>query len=77
MTAGDEKRVVDAVQKGLFIGGKWRESTSEATLDVEDPSTEQPLCAIADGTAEDATAALDAACDAAASWAATPRRERG
>ncbi len=77
MTAADEKRVVDAVQKGLFIGGKWRESSSGATFNVEDPSTEQTLCAVADGTAEDATAALDAACDAADAWAATPPRDRG
>jgi succinate-semialdehyde dehydrogenase/glutarate-semialdehyde dehydrogenase len=77
VTAADEKRVVEAVQKGLFIGGKWRESSSGATLQVEDPSTEQPICSIADGTAEDATAALDAACDAADAWAATPPRDRG
>ena len=69
--------MVEAVPKGLFIGGKWRESSSGATLEVEDPSTEQTLCAVADGTAEDATAALDAACDAAESWAATPPRDRG
>ncbi|HVV75323.1 MAG TPA: NAD-dependent succinate-semialdehyde dehydrogenase [Mycobacteriales bacterium] len=77
VTAADEKRVVDAVQKGLFIGGKWRESSSGATLNVEDPATEQTLCAVADGSAEDATAALDAACEAADSWAATPPRDRG
>ncbi len=77
MTAADEKRVVDAVPKGLFIGGKWRDSAVGATLGVEDPSTEQSLCAVADGTAEDAVAALDAACDAAEAWAATPPRDRG
>jgi succinate-semialdehyde dehydrogenase/glutarate-semialdehyde dehydrogenase len=77
VTAADEKRVIDAVPKGLFIGGKWRESSSGGSVDVEDPSTEQSLCAVADGTAEDAVAALDAACDAADSWAATPPRDRG
>jgi succinate-semialdehyde dehydrogenase/glutarate-semialdehyde dehydrogenase len=77
VTAADEKRVVDAAPKGLFIGGEWRDSTSGATLGIEDPSTEETLCSIADATAADATAALDAACDAAASWAATPPRDRG
>jgi succinate-semialdehyde dehydrogenase/glutarate-semialdehyde dehydrogenase len=77
VTAADERRVVDAVHKGLFIGGKWREGSSGDTVDVEDPSTEEALCAVADGTAEDAVAALDAACDAAESWAATPPRDRG
>jgi succinate-semialdehyde dehydrogenase / glutarate-semialdehyde dehydrogenase len=77
VTAADEKRVVDAAPKGLFIGGEWRDSSSGKTLEIEDPSTEESFCAVADATSEDAIAALDAACDAAASWAATPPRDRG
>ncbi|HEX3898699.1 MAG TPA: NAD-dependent succinate-semialdehyde dehydrogenase [Mycobacteriales bacterium] len=77
VTAVDEKRVIDAVPKGLFIGGEWRDSSSGATLGIEDPSTEESFCQIADATAEDAVAALDAACDAAEQWAATPPRDRG
>jgi succinate-semialdehyde dehydrogenase/glutarate-semialdehyde dehydrogenase len=61
----------------LFIGGQWRDGATGATLNVEDPSTQDALCAIADGTPADAVAALDAACDAAAAWAATPPRDRG
>ena len=77
VTAADEKRVLDAAPHQLFIGGEWRDSSSGQTLDIEDPSTEEALCAVADGTPEDAAAALDAACAAAASWAATPPRDRG
>jgi succinate-semialdehyde dehydrogenase / glutarate-semialdehyde dehydrogenase len=77
VTAADEKRVLDAAPKGLFIGGEWREATGGATLDIEDPSTEGALCAVADGKPEDAVAALDAACAAQADWAATPPRDRG
>lgn len=77
VTAADEKRVLDAAPKKLFIGGEWRDSANGATLDIEDPSTETALCAVADGTPADATAALDAACDAQESWAATPPRDRG
>jgi succinate-semialdehyde dehydrogenase/glutarate-semialdehyde dehydrogenase len=76
VTPADEKRVLDAAPKQLFIGGKWRDSANGETLDVEDPSTEQALCAVADGTPDDATAALDAACDAQSDWAATPPRDR-
>jgi succinate-semialdehyde dehydrogenase / glutarate-semialdehyde dehydrogenase len=77
VTAADEKRVLDAAPKNLFIGGEWRDSASGATLDIEDPSTERALCAVADGTPADATAALDAACGAQGEWAATPPRDRG
>jgi succinate-semialdehyde dehydrogenase / glutarate-semialdehyde dehydrogenase len=77
VTSADESRVLDAVNKGLFIGGEWRDSSSGATLNIEDPSTGEALCAVADGTVEDATAALDAACAVQSSWAATPPRDRG
>jgi succinate-semialdehyde dehydrogenase/glutarate-semialdehyde dehydrogenase len=77
VTAADEKRVLDAAPHQLFIGGSWRDATGGATLDIEDPSTQQTLCSVADGTPEDATAALDAACNAQADWAATPPRDRG
>ena len=77
MDAAREKAVLDRVPTGLFIGGRWRDSATGRTLSVEDPSTEQPLRDIADGTAADATTALDAAVAAQADWAATPPRERG
>ena len=72
-----EKQVVEAVPHGLYIGGEWREASKAGTVTVDDPSTGTPLCAVADGTSDDARAALDAACAAQADWAATPARERG
>ena len=77
MDAVREKQVLDRVPKGLFIGGEWRDATGGATFEVEDPATEQPLCAIANGTPADATFALTAAVDVQSDWAATPPRERG
>jgi succinate-semialdehyde dehydrogenase / glutarate-semialdehyde dehydrogenase len=77
VTAAEEKRVLDAAPHQLFIGGEWRDSSSGASLDIEDPSTEESLCSISDATPEDAIAALDAACDAQSAWAATPPRDRG
>jgi succinate-semialdehyde dehydrogenase/glutarate-semialdehyde dehydrogenase len=76
MTAERERSVIDAVPKGLFIGGSWRNASGGARIDVEDPATQQLLCDVADGTAEDASAALDAAVAAQADWAATAPRER-
>ena len=74
--ASTEQQVVDAVPKQLFIGGQWRDGAGGETIDVEDPSTGETLCAVADGTPEDAEAALAAADDAQADWAATPPNER-
>jgi succinate-semialdehyde dehydrogenase/glutarate-semialdehyde dehydrogenase len=72
-----EQAVVEAVPKGLLIGGRWGEASSGRTLTVDDPSTGQPLCEVADATTEDGLAALAAAADAQAGWAAHPPRERG
>jgi succinate-semialdehyde dehydrogenase / glutarate-semialdehyde dehydrogenase len=74
--ATEEQTVVDKVQKQLYIGGEWRDASGGGTLEVIDPATEEPLCEVADGTPEDAAAALDAAVDMRAEWAATPPNDR-
>ena len=71
-----EKRVLDAVPKQLFVGGGWRDAGGGQTLGVEDPATGETLCEIADATPDDARAALDAACEAQREWGATPPNER-
>ncbi len=76
-TLTNETRVVEAVRKQLFVGGEWRDATGGDTLAVEDPATGETIAEIADGTPEDAMAALDAAVAAQASWAQTAPRERG
>jgi len=75
--ASSEQSVVDAVPKGLLIGGEWRPAEGGATLTVEDPATGAALCEVADATPDDARAALDAACAAQGEWATHPPRERG
>src|ERR671924_1500983 len=74
--ATEEQTVVDKVEKKLYIGGEWRDASGGGTLEVLDPATEEPLCEIADGTPDDAMAALDAAVDMQAEWAATPPNDR-
>jgi succinate-semialdehyde dehydrogenase / glutarate-semialdehyde dehydrogenase len=63
------------VPTGLLIGGEWRPG-SAGTLGVTDPATEDTLVEIANGTPEDAIAAVAAAHEALPRWAATPPRER-
>ena len=77
MSSDREHAVVDAVQTGLLIGGRWRSATGGETLDVEDPATGKVLTSVANASPEDGVAALDAAVAAQAGWAATAPRERG
>ncbi|SDX71664.1 succinate-semialdehyde dehydrogenase / glutarate-semialdehyde dehydrogenase [Amycolatopsis xylanica] len=72
-----ESGVVNAVEKDLFIGGKWVPASGGRTLPVHDPSTGDVLCEVADASPADGVAALDAAVAAQASWAAVAPRERG
>ena len=77
ITADSETAVVEAAPNQLYIGGEWRDASGGATLGVEDPSTGDTLVEVADATADDAVAALDAACAVQAEWAGHPPRERG
>jgi succinate-semialdehyde dehydrogenase/glutarate-semialdehyde dehydrogenase len=71
-----ESAVVAAVEKRLFIGGRWVEATRGATFEVVDPSTGQVLCAVADASPADGRAALEAAVAAQPEFAQTSPRER-
>ena len=77
ISASQEQQVVDNVETRLFIGGEWRDAGGGDTLAVEDPSTGETLAEVADATADDAVAALDAAVAVQDEWAAHPPRERG
>ena len=68
--------VIESAPHQLLIGGEWRDAGAGATLSVEDPSTGESLCEIADATPEDAQAAIDAAAEAQPEWAATAPNER-
>ncbi len=75
MSSPEIERLLASVPTGLWIGGEERPGSS--TFEVYDPSNDTVLTSVADATAADAVAALDAACAVQADWAATPGRERG
>jgi succinate-semialdehyde dehydrogenase/glutarate-semialdehyde dehydrogenase len=75
--ASNEQEVIEKVNRQLYIGGEWRDAEGSGTLEVEDPSTGEPLCEIADGQASDAKDALGSAADHQAEFAAMPPRDRG
>jgi succinate-semialdehyde dehydrogenase/glutarate-semialdehyde dehydrogenase len=72
-----EVAVLEKVPTELYIGGRWRAASGGGTLSVEDPSTGEPLVEVADARVDDALAALTAAAEKQAEWAATAPRERG
>ena len=74
--SADEQQIIDRAPKQLLIGGEWRDGTGGGKLAIEDPSTGEAFCEVADATPDDARAAMDAACEAQADWAATPPNER-
>src|SRR5271165_2462180 len=75
--AADESAVLASVPTELYIGGQWRAATGGGTLAVLDPATEEPLVEVADAQVQDALAALEAAAETQAEWAARAPRERG
>jgi succinate-semialdehyde dehydrogenase/glutarate-semialdehyde dehydrogenase len=64
-------------QRGLFIGGQWRDAEGGKRFDVIDPADGSVLTDVADGSIDDARAALDAAVAAQPEWARTAPRDRG
>ena len=76
ITPSQEHKILDEVPKQLYIGGEWRDG-AKGTIAVEDPSTGETLCEVADASVDDASAALDAAVAAGPDFAALAPRERG
>src|SRR5947209_11163754 len=76
ISAPEEQRVLEEVPKQLYVGGEWRDG-AKGTLGVEDPSTGETLCEVADASEDDARSALDAAVAAGPDFSHHPPRERG
>ena len=72
----DEVKVIESVEKWLFIGGEWVDAADGGTFEVIDPATGAALCAVADATPADGTAALESAVAAQSAFAATSPRNR-
>lgn len=72
----DEVKVIESVEKRLFIGGEWVDAADGGTFEVIDPATGGALCAVADATPADGKAALESAVAAQSAFAATSPRNR-
>ena len=69
-----EQQVLDALPKGLFIGGEWVETAN--TIPVINPAKGEAFAEVSDATPEQAMQALDAASAASAEWAQWKPRDR-
>src|ERR1039457_1786084 len=74
MTQVDQ--LVSGLLTDLYIGGNAIPAAAGGRFDVLDPATRTVITSVADGGIEDAMAAVGAADEAAASWAATAPRAR-
>ncbi|WP_417217726.1 NAD-dependent succinate-semialdehyde dehydrogenase [Arthrobacter sp.] len=70
------RAAVEAISTGLYIDGAWVESSSGERFDVVNPATEEVIATVANGNAEDARRAIEAAGAAQKDWARTAPRER-
>jgi aldehyde dehydrogenase (NAD+) len=64
------------VRDKLYIGGEWVESAGDGSIEVVNPTTEEAVGRVPEGTAEDADRAVKAARAAFDAWAQTPADER-
>lgn len=69
-------KLIQNIPTGLYIGGKWRNSSSGERFDIYDPATEEVIASVASANADDATAAVTAAHEAGPAWAARAPAER-
>jgi acyl-CoA reductase-like NAD-dependent aldehyde dehydrogenase len=73
MTATTENLLV---RDTLYIGGQWVEPAGAETIDLVNPSTEEPLGSVPDGSAQDVERAVAAAQEALPKWSQTPVQRR-
>jgi aldehyde dehydrogenase (NAD+) len=78
MAAMREARPGLLPDRGLFIGGAWRESSAGGRIAVDNPSTGETICDIADASAADVDEAVSAARAALdGPWGAASPADRG
>ncbi len=64
------------VREKLFIGGEWVDPAGSERIEVINPTTEEPMGSIPDGTSEDVDRAVAAAREAFEGWSQTSREQR-
>jgi succinate-semialdehyde dehydrogenase/glutarate-semialdehyde dehydrogenase len=66
----------DLLHTRAFIGGKWLDAASGATIQVINPATREPIGTVPEMGADETRRAIEAAAQAQPAWAAQTARER-
>ena len=74
--AHDHQQLLNSLLTDLWIGGAAIPASDGGRFEVTDPATGEVVCSVANGTVDDARAAVEAAATAAGAWAATAPRAR-
>src|SRR3954466_9061955 len=64
------------VRDKLYIGGEWVAPSSDGTIEVINPATEEVIGRVPEGTPADVDRAVAAAREAFATWSVAPRQAR-
>ncbi len=65
-----------SVRDKLYIGGQWVAPAGAGKIEVVNPTTEEPLGSVPEGSAHDVERAVEAAREAFPSWSQTPVQRR-
>ena len=65
-----------SVRDKLYIGGEWVSPAGAGKIEVVNPTTEEPLGSVPEGSAQDVERAVEAAREAFPSWSQTPVQRR-
>ncbi len=65
-----------SVRDKLYIGGQWVSPAGAGKIEVVNPTTEEPLGSVPEGSAQDVERAVQAARDAFPTWSQTPVQRR-
>ena len=68
--------IEDPQQLDLYVDGAWTPASDGQRFDVIDPATGEVIASVANGSSDDASAAVDAAARALTTWSATAPRHR-
>lgn len=70
------QNLIESLPSQLYIGGKWKDASDNATISVVNPATEEEIKKVSSASPEDVQDAINSAADAMKDWACRTPRDR-